>query len=323
MKILITTVPFGEKDKSPIKLLEKSNIRYSLNPKNEKLTESELAEIIHDYDALIAGTEKIGKKVLQNAKKLKLISRVGIGLDGVDLHEAKKRNIKVSYTPDAPTLAVSELTICLMLSVLRSVHISNSQMHKGKWLRHFGRRLSEVKIGLIGVGRIGKKVIEHLKGFDVKKIMANDLENNKYYTRELKIDWLDKEEIYKEADIISLHLPLNKLTKDMISGKQLLSMKKNASLINTSRGGIVNEIDLYNVLVSGHLGNVAIDVFDKEPYKGNLQKIERCLLTSHIGSMSVDCRTKMEIQATEEVIRYFDNKELKNQVPDEEYLMQI
>jgi D-3-phosphoglycerate dehydrogenase len=321
MKVLITTVPFGEINRTPLDLLEKNKIEYLINPLNKKLTSNELAEIVTDFDVIIAGTEQITKEVMDKATNLKMISRVGIGLDSVDLLEAEKRNINLSYTPDAPAPAVAELTIGMMLVLLRSMHVSNSQMHSGAWYRFFGKRLSEVTIGVIGLGRIGLGVLRHLKSFGSPRILVNDVYTNqkKYISQEFNIEWVEKEKIYQEADIVSLHLPLTSLTKNLIQKKQLLSMKKDAIIINTSRGGIINENDLYNVMHSGHLSGAAVDVFENEPYNGPLKKIERCLLTSHMGSMSVDCRVKMEIEATEEVIRYLLGKDLEGSVPQEEY----
>ena len=321
MKVLITTVPFGEINRTPLDLLEKNKIEYLINPLNKKLTSNELAEIVTDFDVIIAGTEQITKEVMDKATNLKMISRVGIGLDSVDLLEAEKRNINLSYTPDAPAPAVAELTIGMMLALLRSMHVSNSQMHSGAWYRFFGKRLSEVTIGVIGLGRIGLGVLRHLKGFGSPRILVNDVYTNqkKNISQEFNVEWVEKEKIYQEADIVSLHLPLTSLTKNLIQKKQLLSMKKDAIIINTSRGGIINENDLYNVMHSGHLSGAAVDVFENEPYNGPLKKIERCLLTSHMGSMSVDCRVKMEIEATEEVIRYLLGKDLEGSVPQEEY----
>ena len=132
MKVLITTVPFGEQNKLPLELLDISGVDYLINPCNKRLTENELIELIPDIDVLITGTEPITKKVIDKAPNLKFISRVGIGLDSVDLIAAKERGIKVSYTPDAPAPAVAELTMGLILTLLRSVHVSNSQLHKGK-----------------------------------------------------------------------------------------------------------------------------------------------------------------------------------------------
>jgi D-3-phosphoglycerate dehydrogenase len=322
MKVLVTTVPFGDKDKSPLEMLEANNIEYVINPLNKKLTEDELSEMISDFDVIIAGTEPITKKVFNNANSLKMISRVGIGLDSVDLIEARSQGIVISYTPDAPAPAVAELTIGLILTLLRSVHISNMEMHNGKWHRFFGRRLSEITIGIIGVGRIGCGVLQHLQGFGSPKILLNDINSNHNLDQEYNIEWVDKETIYQKADIVTIHTPLTAQTKNMVKKEHLLSMKKDAIIINTSRGGIINEQDLYEVMQSNHLSGAAIDVFDFEPYDGNLREIERCILTAHMGSMSVDCRTRMEIEATEEVVRFLTEQPLESVVPEEEYTVQ-
>lgn len=321
-KVLITTVPFGDKNRLPLELLEGAGIEYVINPLGRKLTEAELSEMITDFDVVIAGTEPITDRVMERASRLKLISRVGIGLDSVDLHAAERRGIQVSYTPDAPAPAVAELTIGIMLTLLRHVHVANAQMHRGEWQRYFGRRIPELTIGVVGAGRIGGRVLRRLAAFGTPRVVVNDLHPDPHVADKLKIEWSDKETIYREADMISLHLPLTGKTKDMIRYEQLKSMKSDAIVINTSRGGIINENDLVRVLNEGHLSGAAIDVFEKEPYKGDLIQIERCLLTSHMGSMSVDCRTKMEIEATEEAVRFLSSKPLQGSVPVEEYEVQ-
>jgi D-3-phosphoglycerate dehydrogenase / 2-oxoglutarate reductase len=321
-KVLITTVPFGDNNRLPLDLLENEGIEYLINPLNKKLTEEELAEMITDFDVIIAGTEKITEKVMERASKLKMISRVGIGLDSVDLLSAEKRGITVSYTPNTPAPAVAELTIGMMLTLLRSVHVSNSEMHKGQWHRFIGRRLSEVTIGIIGAGRIGTGILRHLKGFSTSQILVNDISPNKKLEQEFDFEWTEKEAIYKEADIVTIHTPLTNKTKSMVQKTQLLSMKKEAIIINTARGGIINEKDLYEVMKTDHLSGAAIDVFDFEPYNGPLKEIQRCLLTAHMGSMSIDCRTRMEIEGTEEAIRFITGKQLKGKVPPEEYAVQ-
>jgi len=322
MKVLITTVPFANKNKLPLQLLENNGIAYLINPLNKKLTEDELVNMVTDFDVIIAGTEQITAKVMDKAKNLKMISRVGIGLDSVDLLTARDRGIVVSYTPDAPAPAVAELTIGIMLTLLRSAHVSNSQMHFGQWHRFFGRRLSKVTIGIIGVGRIGQGVLEHLKGFDNPKILVNDVLIKEDVQNKFNVEWVEKEQIYTQADVITLHLPLTSETKNMIQKDHLLSMKSDAMIINTSRGGIINEQDLYNVMKSGHLSGASIDVFVNEPYNGPLKEIERCLLTAHMGSMSIDCRTRMEIEATEEAVRFLTGQPLEGAVPEEEYAVQ-
>jgi D-3-phosphoglycerate dehydrogenase / 2-oxoglutarate reductase len=321
-KVLITTVPFGDKSRLPLELLENAGIEYVINPLNKKLTEDELTEMITDFDVIIAGTEGITSKVMERATNLKMISRVGIGLDSVDLLAAEERGIKVSYTPDAPAPAVAELTLGMMLTLLRSVHVSNSEMHAGRWHRFFGRRLAEVTIGIIGAGRIGTGVMKGTKAFGAPKILVNDVVPNQELDGEFNLEWVSKERIYREADIISLHVPLTHMTKNMIKKEQLLSMKEDAMVINTARGGIINEQDLYDVMQGGHLSGAAIDVFDFEPYDGQLREINRCLLTAHMGSMSIDCRTRMEIEATEEAVRFLTGKPLEGVVPEEEYAVQ-
>ena len=199
--MLITTVPFGAIDRRPLTLLGIEKIEYLINPFGRKLQEEELISLIGEFDAVIAGTEPITGKVLEHAPKLKLISRVGIGLDNVDLLAAKENNVTVSYTPDAPSAAVAELAICQMLSLLRHTHQSSNQLHAGEWYRHLGRRLSESVVGIIGVGRIGTLVIRHLLSFDCKRIMINDLNSSQEFTNDQNVEWCTKDEIYKNAPV--------------------------------------------------------------------------------------------------------------------------
>ncbi|MDB9976111.1 phosphoglycerate dehydrogenase [Candidatus Thioglobus sp.] len=320
--VLVTTVPFGQNNLLPIELLETAGVNYIINPLNKKLTENELADMVSDIDLIIAGTEVISDFVMSKAKRLKMISRVGIGLDGVDLIAAKKRGISVSYTPDAPAPAVAELTIGLLITLLRSVQVSNMQMHQGKWNRLFGKRIADTTIGVIGLGRIGSRVLNRLAVFGTPRLLVNDISPSNDLSNKFKLEWVDKETIYKESDAISLHVPLTKATKNMITKKELRSMKSDAILINTCRGGIINEKDLYSVMKSGHLSGAAIDVFEEEPYNGKLREIERCILTAHMGSMSIDCRTRMEIEATEEAVRFVKGEALLSKVPSEEYDVQ-
>lgn len=319
-KILITTVPFGDVDPTPLKLLnEISNLKYVINPIGRKLKEQELVELVPDYDIIIAGTEPITRRVLENGKKLKLISRVGIGLDSVDLQAAKELGIKVSYTPDAPAPAVAELTMAQMLNMLRRVPFVDRKIRSGIWQRIHGERISNATVGIIGTGRVGSRVLRHLQGFGPKRILVNDLNPDQNLYKMYHAKFADKEVIYKEADVITLHVPLTQLTYNMITKEQIDLMKKNVCLINTSRGGIINERDLYETLLNKRISAAAIDVFENEPYSGNLIELDNCFLTCHMGSMTNDCRAAMEIQATEEVCRFVKDEPLLKTVPAEEY----
>lgn len=319
-RVLITTIPFGEVDRRPLDLLDRAGVDYLVNPVGRKLREHELAELIGDVEVLIAGTEPITAKVLARARHLRMISRVGIGLDSVDLTEARRRGIQVSYTPDAPAPAVADLVIGLILSTLRHIPHADRGMRHGVWHRFMGRRLGELTVGVVGVGRVGKRVIQHLTGFG-SRVLANDLTPDVDFGAKYGVEWVEKEQIYREADIITLHVPLTPMTARLIAAPQLRIMKPEAVLINTSRGNMVDERDLAEALQAGRLAGAAIDVFGQEPYSGPLTNLENCLLTCHMGSMSRDCRLRMELEATEEVIRFLEGRPLRQPVPEYEYTM--
>ncbi|MBI1937718.1 MAG: hypothetical protein HYS25_06300 [Ignavibacteriales bacterium] len=320
-KVLITTIPFGNINPLPLRLLESTpNLDYVINPIGRKLKEDELAELVTDFDIMIAGTEPITRKVLEHAKKLKLISRVGIGLDNVDLKAARDFDIKVSYTPDAPAPAVAELVIGQMINILRRVPLVDRKLRSGIWQRIHGERLSNMTVGIIGTGRVGSRVLKHLQGFNPKRILVNDLKPDFNLYEMYNAVHVDKETIYKEADLITLHVPLTNLTYNLIAKNEIELMKKNSFLINTSRGGIINENDLYDALSKNRIAAAAVDVFENEPYTGKLIELDNCFLTCHMGSMTNDCRSAMEILATEEAIRFVKNEPLVRTVPEEEYL---
>lgn len=328
VKIFVSTDPFGEIDPTPIDLLNRSGFDYLINPLKRKLTPEEVAEFTKDCDGLIAGTENIDT-VLQKANKLKFISRVGIGLDSVPLVKCREKGIKVSYTPDAVTMAVVELTIGLMIGLTRHVVKADLRTRKGIWIRLQGKRIGESVIGLIGFGRIGSNVARALREFNPKKILINDVKDKSLEIKELQsksridIEQVDREEIFKESDIVSLHLPLTSKTRNFIDVESLKLFDKDTFLINTSRGGLVNESDLYSSIKKGDLAGAAIDTFEQEPYKGPLIDLENIILTQHMGSCSFDCRSQMEIQATEDIVRFFEGRPLKNEVPEEEYHYQM
>lgn len=320
LRVLITTIPFGEVDRRPLDLLDAAGVEYVINPIGRKLWEGELAELIGDFDALIAGTEPITASVLERAPRLRLISRVGIGLDSVDLMAARQQGIQVAYTPDAPAPAVAELVVGLILSALRRIPNADRGMRNGVWHRFMGRRLAELTVGVLGVGRVGRRVIQHLAGFG-PRLLANDLEPDLAFGAKHGVRWVDKEQIYKEADIITLHLPLTPVTKHLITARELSLMKSDAVLINTSRGNMIDERGLADALQRNRLAGAAIDVFHQEPYSGPLANIETCLLTCHMGSMSQDCRLRMEVEATEEVLRFMRGEPLRQPVPEYEFRM--
>ena len=312
--ILITTLTFARFDKSSINLLKKNNINYYWNPKNKKFSRNELLKIIHKFDGIICGTDKIDRIFLKKAKRLKIVSRVGIVLDNLDLQLLRKNLIKVTYTPDAPSKTVAEYTIGLMINLLRNIHTSRKSFEKGKWVKILGKNLNEAKIGIVGVGRIGSELLRLLKTFNCKDILVNDINIDKKILKKYSIKKTTKNNIFKNCNLITFHLPLSMQTKNLVTKKEINLMKRDTILINTSRGGIINEDDLYNALKKKKIHSAALDVYAKEPYFGRLKKLDNCHCTPHIASMSISCRNQMELESTNEIIRFFKGKKLKFEV---------
>ncbi len=322
-RVLVTTVPFAEQDRGPRELLDQAEVTYEINPLGRRLREDELTQLARDVDVLIAGTEPITERVMQAAPRLRLIARVGVGLDNVDLAAARRRGIQVAYTPDAPSPAVAEMTVGLMLALLRHIPHADRDLRRGEWQRRMGRRLAELTVGIVGVGRIGQRVIHHLRGgFPETRLLANDLVPDRPFGAQQRLEWVDKETLFCSADVVSLHVPLTPLTRGLVGRRVLAGMKSGAVLVNTARGEVVDENDLATALREERLGGAAIDVFEREPYTGPLVGLERCLLTCHMGSMSEDCRHRMELEATEEALRFLRDEPLRNPAPDAEYELQ-
>ncbi|HEC1775382.1 phosphoglycerate dehydrogenase [Campylobacter lari] len=317
MKVFVSTHPFGETSENPLKLLSENGFSVRLNNHGRKISSQELAEDIKDAEILIAGTEKITEEVLQNAPNLKLISRVGIGLDGIDFELCHKYNIKVVYTPDAPTMAVAELCVGLILDLSRKISFTDVNLKQGIWNRHMGMLLYGKTIGIIGMGRIGKSLIKLLSSFNVS-FKVCEPNPDFAFLKMYNIKLVDKEKLLRESDVVSLNLPLKKDTIDYLTLDDLEKMKKSAILINTARGGIVNEQDLFIALRDKIIAGAAVDVFEEEPYKGKLRELDNVVLTCHMGASTIESRTDMETQAVEEAIRYKNNISLKNEVFENE-----
>jgi phosphoglycerate dehydrogenase-like enzyme len=317
-KVLVTA-PFGQVDPAPRKWLDDNGLTVTINPYGKTLNEDEIAGLIGDHEVLIAGTEPLTARVLDRAPNLKLIARVGIGLDSVALDAARRRGIAVTYTPDGPSSAVAEFTIGQMIALLRHTVAADRLMRRGVWRRAVGRRIGESTIGVIGVGRVGRLIIRYLQAWRPKRILANDLVEDAAFSRLTGCVWTDKETIYREADVITLHVPLTPATRNLISARELAAMRADAVLINTCRGPVVDEAALVEALRNRPELTAAIDVFGREPYQGELTQLENCLLSSHMASCSEDARIRMELEAAQEVVRYFRGEPFANPVPESEY----
>ncbi len=266
MDVFVSTTPFGEADSGTRLMLDESDYSVRYNETGRKLAPEELAELASQAKVVIAGTESLSC-LLKCNQNLQMISRVGVGLDGVPLHECKNRMIRVSWTPDAVTPAVSELTIGLMIGLTRYVNRSDREMRAGNWRRPAGKRIGDSVIGIAGFGRIGSMVAKLLIPFGPKKVLISDnkdksVEMIKLRKMGLDIDSVPIERLFSESDIVSLHLPNSPATFRMIDAKTIASMKAGSFLVNTSRGELINEVDLASALASNRLAGAALDTFN-------------------------------------------------------------
>jgi len=240
-----------------------------------------------DCDGLIVGTEQINDQILGQLPKLKIISKYGVGLDNIDIDACEKRNIKFGHTSGLNKEAVAELTLCHMISLARNIYTSSNQLKTGSWNKNGGRDLSELTVGIIGVGNIGKQLIEYLKPFKTK-ILLNDIIDLKMPGQ------VDLTTLLKNADIVTLHTPLDSTTHSLINEEKLNLMKSSSFLINTARGKIVDTVALKKCLKLKAIAGAALDVYPDEPCEDQeLLNIPNLICTPHIAGNSLAAIEKM------------------------------
>jgi len=318
MKIIVTTYPFNHNHPEAVRLIseiaESHNCAIEFNKKCKKYSPQELEAVLKEQrpDIIIAGTELYDSQQLDWCPNLKMISRVGIGLDSVNLEECQSRNILVTNTPDGPSNAVAELAVLQILTALRSTNIVDQHMRENRWKRIIGREVKNCRVGIVGVGRIGSLVIKKLESFHPKQIMYTDIDNTKKVFE--RHTWSSKQQILEQCDVITVHIPLNAQNKDYLNKWELSCLKEGAVLINTSRGGIVNESALYEWLKERPFSKAAIDVFEEEPYAGKLLKLPNILVTPHLGSCTKMSREAMEFDALQEALSFLNGAPPMNEV---------
>jgi D-3-phosphoglycerate dehydrogenase len=257
---------------------------------------------------LIRSYTKITPSLLDEYPSLKCVLRAGVGLDNVDVNACVKRGIKVINSPGSNANAVSELVVCFMILLLRRIPAQMDLLKKGQWRskKEIGTELKNKIIGFIGCGAIGKLTTEKLQNFGVKEILAYDPYLDKATLKERHARKCELDEVLKKSDIITLHLPLTKETHNLINKDKLALTKKGACIINTSRGGIVNEEDLIAALKSGHIGGAALDVFENEPnFKKEFLEFPNVVLTPHIGGFSEEGDEAMAVQVVENFLKIY------------------
>ncbi len=305
MQVLISTSSFNLANFAQLSDLEKAGVEVKLNPFAARLTEKQVIDLLGtDTIGLIAGLEPLTKNVLQAAKSLKVIARVGTGLDSVDLVAAKELEIIVLNTPDAPTKAVAELTIAHILGLLRHLSQADRQIRNGIWKGLMGSLLETKTVGIVGFGRIGKRVATLLSAFGAS-VLISDAQVKSDDFQNVGLD-----ELCTRSDIVSLHLPYSEATHHIIDEKRINLMKKGSFIVNISRGGLVDEAMLLVALKSGHLAGAALDCFEQEPYEGELRNLENVQITAHMGSYARETRDLMEQEASRLLVNALHEKNL-------------
>lgn len=297
-KVYISTTSFASDDEQPLQLLKAASLDIHMNPLGRKMSENEMINVLADMDYLIAGTEPLTRRVLASTKKLKVISRCGVGMDNVDLGAAAELGIKVFNTPWGPTVAVAELTVGLILDLLRKCSAMDRAVRAGVWKKQMGRLLNGKKVGIIGFGRIGQKVASLLLPFNVELSYCDICEPGK----SLSCSPRQTEDLLSWADIVTLHCSAPE-TMPLLGKLELEKMKKGSWIVNASRGGLIDEGALYRVIKEGHIAGAALDVFDQEPYAGPLRELDNVILTPHIGSYAKEARIQMEMDSVDNLLK--------------------
>jgi D-3-phosphoglycerate dehydrogenase len=295
-KVLVSPSSFGEISREPLDALHNSGFEVLVNPYGRKLTEDEVISLGQDCIGIVAGVEPLNENVLSKIPTLKCISRVGVGMDSVDIEYAQSKGITVVNTPNGPTRAVAELALGLGLSLLRLIPQANRAIHSGDWKKFTGNLLYGKTIGIIGLGRIGKMVAENFLKLG-NTVVGYDLYPDKIWAETSNVSLLSLDSVMQEGDLIYIHVPGSTGGIALIGERELKLMKSSAYLINLSRGGVVCENALEAALRNKLIKGAAIDVFAHEPYIGGLQGLDNVILTPHMGSYAEEGKLQMEIDA--------------------------
>lgn len=300
-KVLTSPSSFGQVGPEPFDILKENGFEVINNPYGRKLTEDEVIDLAKDCIGIVAGVEPLTASVMDALPGLKCISRVGIGMDNVDLEYARQRGIIVTNTPDGPTRSVAELTLAMVLSLLRRIPQADAAMKSKQWKKQTGNLVLDKKVGVVGLGRIGRLVAQLFRGIG-NPVIGCDVIHNEEWASQYGVEIVDFKTLISTADIITIHVPGNPDKSYLIGESEIEQMKNGAFFINISRGGIVDEEALFKALKTNKLRGAAIDVFSTEPYSGPLTELDNVVLTPHIGSYAEEGKLLMEIDAVKNLI---------------------
>lgn len=286
-KVVSLSNDFGVIDEEPINLLSDIDCEFQSMPVG-KASEEKMIELVKDVDALVVGLQPVTERVLDAATRLKVIGRHGAGVDNVDLKAAGERGIPVVNAPGANAHSVADLAIGLMLALARKISIADRNTKGSDWKNTIGNEIYGKTLGICGLGEIGFKVAERAQGFSMN-LIAYDVIKNESLAHEKGIAYKEKADLIRESDFITIHLPLLQETRGFISDGEFRAMKDTCILVNTARGGIVDEKALYRALEEGWIAGAALDVFEQEPSVDNpLFRFDTFIATPHMGGITFE-----------------------------------
>ena len=276
-----------------------------LNLVGKRFDKNELIEYIKDADAIIVGLEPIDDEVLSKCPNLKIISKYGVGLNNIDLEACKKRGISIGWSGGVNKLSVAEMALGFMFMVARNLYMTSNELKSGTWNKSGGFQLSGKTIGIIGVGYTGQEVVRLLQPFNCK-ILVNDIVNQDKYYKENDLIETSKEDIYKKSDILTIHTPHNSETDNLIGMEALEAMKNSAYVLNTARGGIINEKDLKYALQNNIIAGAAIDTYAEEPpIDKEFLSLPNLICTPHIGGNAKEAVEAMGKSAINHLKKFY------------------
>jgi D-3-phosphoglycerate dehydrogenase len=310
--IFVALSSFAEYDNSVIEMLAASGFPYKIHSSGKRITREELLLNAVGQTVIIAGIETYDDSLFDELPQLKCIVRLGVGVDSIDLVSAKKRNITVLNTPDIPTTAVAELAISLYFSLSRNLRPQANSMGQKKWERLESHLVSGKTIGIIGFGRIGKRIAEFCQPFGITVLVCDPFVKPESIKNQ-NITLVDKDTLLHKSDIISIHASKTDGSGLIIAGEDYSKMKKGAILVNLSRGGMIDEEGLVAALTSKHLAGAGLDVFGNEPYNGPLCDFENVILTPHSATLPVETRVAMEKECVDKALRFIKGTIAENE----------
>ncbi len=314
MKVLITSRSFGKIGDSAKKILEDAGIEITNISVN--FDQAEFERIIPEYDALIIGAHDFSEADMERCPKLKIICKHGVGLDNIHVNKAKELGIAVCNAPGTNSNAVADLALGLMLSVCRKISHSAALVREGVWKSHIGEDVCGKTLGLLGFGAIAKGVARRARGFGMKILAYDPFVTQLPEEFEGWVELCDMDKVITSCDILSVHIPLTPETRNTISTAELAKMKQGSYVINTARGGIVNEMALYEALKSGHLNGAAMDVVESEPMTPDhpLLSLDNVVVTPHIAMYSKEAINAVSLICAENVVACLTGGQMINQV---------